>query len=205
MVSPSHAHPRCMYVGDGGSNRRECAPGAPKGCINGCTAHVPRFSSQLPQWCSARNDPSGGSITLRESTCRGPWRPQDAESFFKAIRRFRLKEGYHACAACGSRVFNEVVLDGPTFLQHLPFSVAAFFHMAGAGGRGSSSVGEFGAKEEPRYTDAAYRSLLRHFNATEASLPLLQLDLRATRSPFSLSARQNKAEHGRAMLRTVSA
>ena len=80
---------------------------------------------------------------------------------------------------CVRAVYNEVILDDKTFVRSLPLSIDAVFFLP------SACDDTFDGPKCEAYARGAHRNILRHFELTEAQLPLVLFDYFNFDEPFT--------------------
>ena len=79
------------------------------------------------------------------------------------------------------KFYNECILDDRTFLDSLPRSIAAVFYMP------TPCDDIYDGPKCEAYARGAHRNMLRHFELTEADLPLVRFDFYNWTHPFEVA------------------
>lgn len=94
--------------------------------------------------------------------CRGSWRPEDFGVFLYRTNRFEKE----VQAKWGRRIdYNEIVVDGAHWTQHLPGTIEAFFQSDDHG----HGKGDYVAH-------AQHNAFLRRYGVSAEDVPLLEFD-----------------------------
>jgi len=150
IFSPWYNKVSCAYPADAGAMGRICTDDHPD-CIPGCYD-----KRQNPVWCTP-DDPWGTSV--KSGTCA--WAPENLHLMMEQQSSAR------------NAAYNEVVLAGDVYAQHLPRSIEAVFYI----------------KQEQKYiAKQVHRALVKHFGIEESALPFLKLDPQDYHNPFTLTS-----------------
>ncbi len=146
ILNPAHTRVLCIYGGDGGTRGKTCSPpGLSDTCIPGCSTHA-----YDPAWCDASTRRTG------DPWCDGrPWRLSDLGTFM-AQDRFNTN-------------YNEVIVDGFYWNEHLPHSIEAIVTSGGL------------------ETTAMYEQFLQTYGLTSDAVPLVEFH-KDRPNPFTLAA-----------------
>ena len=147
ILMPEATRLLCAYGGDGGTRGKTCSPpGMTSHCIPGCVT-----SGGAGEWCepSKTNSP-------RDFWCDGrPWRPRDLGNFISRDK--------------GSNSYNEMVVDGYYWNNHLPHSIEAIL-----------TIGEASTK-------AMHDRFLSAYKVTAQQVPLVRYVPELGDAPFVLA------------------
>jgi hypothetical protein len=115
-LAPESTRLLCAYGGDGGTRGKTCEPpGLTKHCIPGCASNGEDY-----EFCNPGRTTNAGDFW-----CDGrPWKPQDLGKFLNRDKN--------------SRQYNEFVVDGFYWNQHLPHSIEAI--VIGEDGKAKASA-----------------------------------------------------------------
>jgi len=151
ILRPSATRVLCFYGGDGGTRGKTCdPPGASATCVPGC------IGLPTDRWCDA--------TTAKNGWCDGlPWRP---EAMGRGVE-----------LDLGIRNYNEVVVDGYFWNDHLPFSVEAMI-----GSPGDPLAFKMHEQFMARYSGIVTDVPLLSFNKEKVECPFELLTAEAGRS-----------------------